>query len=405
MLAMTKRSVWDVMVVGRGPVGAVAALGLAQRGFSVALIGARDAPVTSAWDPEARVVALSPASIALLRALRIWDAVSSDRVAPVYDMRVFAGAHPRVSEMHLDAYAGCVESLASIIDLPALMRPLHEALRFAGVQIQDDQVVGLEAEPPGCEGRVAVRLKSGVVLQARLLVAADGADSAVRTLSGIHATTQMYPQCAMVASWQTALPHADTAWQWFDEALGVLALLPLPSPATGPGRVSMVWSVPEALAPMLAALSPEGLAERVTLASQAVLGTLSPLGGVRSFPLRLVRVARMIGHRVVLVGDAAHVMHPLAGQGLNMGMGDVACLLQVLDAREHYREIGDVLLWRRYERARGLTAARMQAVTDGLQRLFRPLPWPLGSLRDWGWRAVSASTGLKRHLIAQAVQF
>jgi 2-polyprenyl-6-methoxyphenol hydroxylase-like FAD-dependent oxidoreductase len=166
----------------------------------------------------------------------------------------------------------------------------------------------------------------------------------------------------------------------------------------------MVWSAPDALADMLLSLSPEALAERVAEATHRTLGALATITPAQSFALRLIRVPRLIAPRMVLVGDAAHAMHPLAGQGMNVGFGDVAVLLDVLRGREPYRELGDPLLWRRYERARREAVSLMQDATDGIKRAFGPLPAPLVGLRDLGWRAVARSDWIRRRMIAQAAR-
>jgi 2-polyprenyl-6-methoxyphenol hydroxylase-like FAD-dependent oxidoreductase len=166
----------------------------------------------------------------------------------------------------------------------------------------------------------------------------------------------------------------------------------------------MVWSAPEALADELLNLSPEALAERVRLTTRNVLGEMAPISAAQAFPLRLVRAPRLIAPRVVLVGDAAHVIHPLAGQGMNLGFGDVACLLTVLKGKEFFRDLGDTLLWRRYERARREAVSTLQTATDGLARLFGPVPAPVAAIRDLGWRAVARSGWIRRRLVAHAVR-
>lgn len=392
----------DAAVVGRGAVGAAAALGLAQAGLKVALIGPSTPHSTDTpWDP--RVFALSPASRALLESLRLWDALDASRMAPVYDMRVHAGAGATAPQLHLDAYRGQVPALAWIIENRNLQGTLDAALRYSPVQLLDERVSGLEITASGPAGRVRLSFESGTSLSARFVVAADGIDSSLRALAGIQARLTDYEQTALVANFDCSLPHADTAWQWMDESLGVLALLPLPA-GVQPGRVSIVWSAPKTLAEELLALSPEALAERLSQVTHAALGTLTPISPVRSFALRGVRVPRLIGDRLVLVGDAAHAVHPLAGQGMNLGFGDVAELLKVVRGREPIRDWGDPLLWRRYERARRGAVDTLQDVIDGLHRLFGPVPAPLAWMRDLGWRAVAASGWARRQLVAQAVR-
>jgi ubiquinone biosynthesis UbiH/UbiF/VisC/COQ6 family hydroxylase len=397
-------STFDVVVAGRGAVGAAAALGLAQAGMKVGWVGpaSRPAPATDDWD--ARVFALSPATRDLLRSLRVWDAMPAERIAPVYDMRVYAGPGADAPELHLDAYTGHVDALAWIVENRSIVRTLDDALRFTGVTSIDDTVGGLRVEGAGPQGTVVLELGSGRSVAARLVVAADGADSTLRALAGIEPRVRDYGQRGVVANFDTSLPHGDTAYQWFGPELGILALLPLPSDSPERGRASMVWSAPDALADELLALSPEALAERVAQATHGTLGRMTTITPAQAFPLRLIKVPRLIAPRMVLVGDAAHAMHPLAGQGMNVGFGDVAELLSVLRGRESYRDLGDPLLWRRYERARREAVSLMQDATDGLQRAFGPLPAPLVGLRDLGWRVVARSDWLRRRMVSQAAR-
>ncbi len=396
-------SSFDVVVAGRGAVGAAAALGLAQSGLRVGWVGPAPRPAPSeGWDE--RVFALSPGTRDLLRSLRVWDAMPAARIAPVYDMRVYAGPGADAPELHLDAYTGHVDALAWIVENRTLTATLTEALRFAGVATLDDTVAAMQVDEARTPAGVTLELGSGRSITARMVVAADGADSTLRALAGIEPRIRDYGQQGVVANFDTSIPHGDTAYQWFGPEIGILAMLPLPADSPGRGRASMVWSAPDALAGSLLALSPQALAERVGQATHGTLGTLTPITPAQAFPLRLIRVPRLVAPRMVLVGDAAHAMHPLAGQGMNVGFADVAELLAVLRGREFYRDLGDPLLWRRYERARREAVAAMQGATDGLQRLFGEVPQPVAALRDLGWRAVAKSAWLRRRMIAQAAR-
>lgn len=407
----------DVAVVGRGAVGLAAAISLSKVGLSTVLIGAPPAPdpidESDAWD--LRVFALSPATRQVLDSIEAWQALEAQRVAPVYDMQVFPafGAQERV--LHLSAYEARIEALAWIVEQRNLMHALGRAVDATGLRVLDERFDAMEhagaSLVPAPFARL--RLDGGRQVEARLVVGADGAASRVREAAGITPVVSDYPQRALVAHFDTALPHRDIAWQWFGVD-GVLALLPLPADAAAgspAGRVSMVWSAPHALADTLQAMDPEHLAARVQQACASALGAMTPISRVASFPLRLASVSSMVAARVALVGDAAHVVHPLAGQGMNLGFGDVAELVCVLRDRAPGRDPGDRMLLRRFERARAEPVAAMRRTTDGLQRLFdatRPLaPAPLEpfvqSVVALGWGTVARSGWIRRRLVAHAV--
>lgn len=400
MYALSTATSFDALVVGRGAIGAAAALGLSRLGLKIAIVApvAETSAADAQWD--SRIFALSPATRALLQQLRVWDAIDASRVAPVFDMRVFPSSRPGAPELHFSAYESKVEALAWIVEHKNLSSALDRALGFANVAILDGVVDSFDVQPHGA----SVTLQDGRQLQARLLVGADGAASALRELAGMHSTVRDYPQTAVVANFETSLPHRDCAWQWFGDH-GILALLPLPG-----DRCSIVWSAPTVLAQTLVDLEPERLADKVSEISGGMLGRLQMITPARPFALRLLQVERLIAPRLALIGDAAHVVHPLAGQGMNLGFGDLQCLLDVIHAREPFRDPGDPMLLRRYERARSEPVAMMRMATDGLQRLFDPesepalpaLVRPMLAARDLGWRLVESSSWLKRRLVAHA---
>lgn len=410
----------DVAVVGRGAVGVAAALALSRAGLSTVLVGAQPVPdavdESDAWD--LRVFALSPATRRLLESIDAWQAIDAQRVAPVYDMRVFPAFGSQDDELHFSAYESCIEALAWIVEQRNLMRALDEAQQAASLHVVDERFEGFDpaahSASPAPERFIRLLLDGGRRIEARLVVGADGAASRVREAAGIDSRVSDYPQRALVAHFDTSLSHRDVAWQWFGEH-GVLALLPLP--VTGlaqvpAGRVSMVWAAPHELADELQAMTPEQLAARVQQATGSALGSMVSISRVAGFPLRLARASSMIAPRVALVGDAAHVVHPLAGQGMNLGFGDVEALMRTLREREATRDPGDRLLLRRYERVRAEPVAAMRRTTDGLQRLFDPVR-PLASkpvapfVRSFvnlGWRAVARSGWIRKRLVAQAVR-
>jgi ubiquinone biosynthesis UbiH/UbiF/VisC/COQ6 family hydroxylase len=209
-----------------------------------------------------------------------------------------------------------------------------------------------------------------------------------------------YGQNAIVTNFSCELPHRGVAYQWFSPTEGVIALLPLPG-----NRVSLVWSAPQALADQLLQLPLSALAERLAQWAKPVLGTLTPLQPevAKAFPLRLIKPHAMIAPRVALIGDAAHVVHPMAGHGMNLGFGDVAALIDILVKREPQYDCGDERVLRRYARARKEEVLLMQIATDGLHRLFSTEAEPVRLVRNLGMSLVNHLPILKRRLIAHAL--
>jgi 2-octaprenylphenol hydroxylase len=382
---------FDLIVVGAGPVGlAVAA---AARGLSVALVAnARraQAPAAGALDP--RVYTLSPGNVSFLRDLRAWEGVSSERVTPVHAMRVFGD---RGAQIDFDAYRAGVPELAWTVEDGVLQDAMWRALEGReGVEI----FAPSECESLRCDARQAVlRLRDGRGLTAALVVGADGASSFVRQQAGIPVKTSDYGQAALIANLECEKPHANIAFQWFQGG-PVLALLPLPG-----RRVSMIWSLPEEDAEMLLQLAPEALCRTVESSTAGALGVMSVVTPPRSYPLRRLSARRMAAARVALAGDAAHVIHPLAGQGLNLGLQDARSLAAELAAREVVRDAGDARLLRRYERSRAEPILAMDLMVDGLFRLFGADSEPLSRLRNAGLNLSGRLPVLKNILIRRAM--
>jgi ubiquinone biosynthesis UbiH/UbiF/VisC/COQ6 family hydroxylase len=316
---MSRGTRFDAVVVGGRTVGAASALALAAGGRRVALVdrsrpesGRDDAPLDS------RVVAVSPGSRRLLEALGAWDHVRTERIAPYTDMRVLAGAGEvrfRAAEHGLTALGWIVE----LAELDAALWQSVEAVRRV------EPVAPADVERIAIDGDARVELADGAALAAGLLIGADGANSRVRAAAGIDAISHYYNQRAIVAHLDTERPNPGTAWQRFTD-LGPMALLPLPG-----DRSSLVWSVPESDARRLLAMSDAAFIEAL-----AEHGRDLPFGActaaTRRHALPLVRRQSrpLAAGRVALVGDAARSVHPLAGQGLNLGLGDVAALVDAL---------------------------------------------------------------------------
>lgn len=384
---------FDVTVVGTGVAGLAAALGCAQAGLRVALIGPAPRPFSPGPEQpfDTRIYAIAPGTAEFLSQLRIWPQVDAARVQPVARMRVFGDAG---NELTFDAWTAHAERLATIGEEAELLRVLSAACGFApGITQRRVEFDGMQVEVDA----VRVRLTDGDELACRLVIGADGAQSAVRAAAGISARVASYDQSAVVANFACERAHDETAFQWFTNE-GVVALLPLPQ-----RHVSLVWSAPQALADELAALTPGELAHRAMQRTGAPLGRLGAAGAVRAFALRKLTVDRLVVPRVALVGDAAHVVHPLAGQGLNLGLQDVSELLRVLAEREAFRDVGDLVLLRRYARRRAEPIELMRATTDGLAKLFAPDDPLLRRLRNTGLSVVDGLEPLKRALMRHAL--
>ena len=245
-----------------------------------------------------------------------------------------------------------------------------------------------------------ITLSDQTTLTADLWIGADGAQSWLRNQAQIGIDYRAYGQRGVVANFACEKPHHGIAFQWFAADAGIVALLPLPDQ-----QVSLVWSAPDSLAETLMRETPEQLAERLALYCADRLGVLTPLPPqrIQSFPLQFIAPHSVIAARLALVGDAAHVVHPLAGHGMNLGFADVAALLEAVTTRESWRACGDQRVLQRYARMRREDVALMQLATDGLARLFGSAFVPIKKLRHVGLHLISQSTFLKKQLIQKAL--
>jgi 2-octaprenylphenol hydroxylase len=278
-----------------------------------------------------------------------------------------------------------------------LNQALDAALKFAP---KVRNVVGCATSIDTGGSRAVVQLENGDSLEAALLIGADGGQSWVRGQCDIGLDYRAYRQRAIVTNFACSLPHYGVAHQWFDATQGIIALLPLPGQ-----RVSLVWSAPDQLAEVLLREPLSQLATRLSAWAGPVLGDLSPLQpeAVKAFPLTLVRPHAITAPRVALIGDAAHVVHPLAGHGMNLGFADVASLLKLVNERGAERDCGDARVLSRYARARKEDILLMQLATDGLERLFSGDFEPLRIVRNMGLNLLDKLPVIKRRLISQAL--
>jgi 2-polyprenyl-6-methoxyphenol hydroxylase-like FAD-dependent oxidoreductase len=359
----------DVCIRGAGMVGRTLALLLARDRLRVGLV---DAPPANAPRRDVRAYALNAASRELLLRLRGWPDEMHATPVRAIDVRGDEGGR-----VHFSAEDEGVDALAWIVDVEPLLARLHEAVRF-------QPQVELLAQPR----------------PAALTVVCEGRASATRAEFGVNFDVASYPQRAIAARLECEKPHGGVARQWFDDG-NVLALLPVGGPDGN--SVALVWSVQEARADELLQIAPEAFQSRLGGCVQQELGAMRLTSERMAWPLQRAQADRWCGPGWVLAGDAAHNVHPLAGQGLNLGLADAEKLAQVLHEREYWRSVGDEKLLRRYERSRKMDVMAMAWTTDGLQQLFAQPAEPWALLRNWGMRGFDRSGPVKRWVVRQAM--
>lgn len=355
-----RRGQRDVVVVGAGVVGAASALALAKLGLDVALVEGREPVRWSQSHPDLRVYAFAPDNAQLLDALGAWKSVSEARAQAYRRMRVWDAAGG--GELKFDADAFGRAQLGWIVENNLLVEKLWDALVPAGVQVHcPARVVDLEQDDAG----VRVRLDDGTKLDARIAIAADGARSTLRQLAGIDVFAKDYAQSGVVAFIESEKSHEDTAWQRF-LSTGPLALLPFAD-----GKSSIVWTLPEAEAQRVLHLDDAAFSRELGSASGGARGELRVASKRAAFPLLRQNAETYLRGRVLLLGDAAHVVHPLAGQGVNLGLRDVAALrASILDAQQQRADWASPQRLQRWARARRSEDALGGLAFSGINALF-----------------------------------
>lgn len=374
-------------------IGATAACALGQQGLRVAVVEERELALSldAEADYDLRVSAISPGTETILRAVDAWPVDQASRVCPYRQMHVWDACG--FGEIHFDSVEINEPRLGFIVENRVILRALMERMNAIDeVTLRcPDALRGFDVE----DKCIVVELESGERIQARLLIGADGPNSYVRALAGIMFNARDYCQHAVVATVSTELPHAFTAWQRF-LADGVLAFLPLAD-----GRCSIVWSTSEARAESLRAIDDEEFCEALARAFDYKLGRIRSASPRATFPLRGGQAAPYVLPRVALIGDAAHSVHPLAGQGANLGLADAATLTDILTRTS--RDIGSVRPLRQYERARkGENLAMMRAM-EGFRFLFGNQTLPLRWVRNAGLALCDVVTPVKHQLMRRAM--
>ncbi len=395
----------DVTVVGAGLVGLAAALACHQAGYSVALLdsgpGLTQSQLNadanslcndhSQWD--ARIYAISPNNAKWLAELGAWPLLDKARLGQINAMQIFADGVP----MSLDAEDESADCLAYVLESRALAQALHERVSMTGMPVLFNH---------GCvafdSATTTLHLADKRTIQSGLVIAADGSQSWLRQQLGITVQKKSYAQLGIVANFSVELDHAHVARQWFtshrQDGGTILAWLPLSS-----NTVSIVWSVPLAYADELLALSPSAFTQAVMQAGGQALGDMRLLSPPVAFPLSRQTCERTVQDGVVLVGDAAHQIHPMAGQGVNLGFRDVIDLLASWQTKNSYQSLADSRLLNAYTRRRKADVLSMQLLTDGLFQIFASTNPVLNSIRNAAWQL--ANQGLvKKTLLALALK-
>ena len=382
----------DIVVVGAGLVGLAAAIAFTKQGKNVVLVDAKKPAIKlkKTWDE--RVYALTPATVAWLKALDVWAGVDKSRVNDINAMHIW-DAEAALTLADSDAN---LPKLGVIIENQNLLHALWQQIKTLGVTLVTDvSCTSLN----NIQSYIQLGLQGDITITAKLIVAADGVNSWLRQQAGITIKQKDFQQTAIVANFISEKNHGNIARQWFAPH-DTLALLPLPDK-----HVSMVWSVSTQKAAKLLKVGADELAQSVCEQSQGLLGNLKPLGKTLSFELNQQTATKLIAERMVLVGDAAHQIHPMAGQGVNLGFRDVMKLAELTTKYQDIKcqDVGDFNLLRQYERARKADIVTLNSLTSGLDYLFANDNKLVKQASAWGLRQLNRQAVMKKLLIQQAV--
>jgi 2-octaprenyl-6-methoxyphenol hydroxylase len=384
---------YDIAIVGGGPVGLALALGFVRfaPGVKIALLDRRPLAVPK----DARASALSAAARRLFEALGIWDALVPD-AQPVRAMKITDSGNGDIARplfLRFEGEAAPGEPFATMVPNRTMNAALLEALAGTIDVLAPVEVAGFEVK----KAQGVIRFADGTEITAPLVVASDGQNSALRGMAGIGVAAHDYRQAGVVTTIAHEFDHDGVAYEHFRPA-GPFASLPL----TG-RRSSLVWTETPEEATRIKALTPEAAALEIEAAMGSCLGLVTVEEPMQSFPLKLQIAREFVAPRLALIGDAAHVIHPVAGQGLNLGLKDVAALVEVVvDAMRLGLDHGASDVLERYQRWRRFDTSLMAAVTDGMNRLFSNDIAPVRALRDLGLGVVDRLPPVKEILIARA---
>jgi ubiquinone biosynthesis UbiH/UbiF/VisC/COQ6 family hydroxylase len=383
-------------------VGLSAAIALHHAGFLVRLIDSQSPLqfdiVDESWD--SRIYAISPNNAQWLGSLGVWNSLNPKRIGTMQAMEIYGdSAAPPLLLVAEDVHS---DQLGFIVEARALQQALFQRVVELGIPTMlDTSCTAIKSSTKKASLSVTSQLHSEQLIEAQLLLAADGSQSWVRQHVGITVAKTSYQQVAVVANFSVERSHANIARQWFssseDSALSILAWLPLPE-----NTISIVWSVSIEYAAKLLALSEEEFTHCVDKAGGHCLGDLKLLAKPSTFPLSLQKTAVLKQDCVLLVGDAAHQVHPMAGQGVNLGFRDVIDLVKMLTEKNQYQGINDSSLFRKYTRLRKADMMQMLLLTDGLYKLFSSQHPVVKKVRNIGL-SITQYSAIKKMLVAIAI--
>lgn len=387
----------DISIVGGGLAGPALALALADAGFRVCVIDRLPNTVRQDAGFDGRAYALALSSVRLLKGIGIWPMVA-DHAQPMLEIKVTdgrAGEGPAPWMMHFDHAEIEEGAMGQMVEDRHLRRAILDRLNASDriTHLSEQEVI---AQSPDANG-ITLTLASGQTVTSRMVVGADGRASGTAQRAGISRTGWGYGQTAVVCAVEHEKPHGGVAHQFFMPN-GPLAILPLTE-----NRSSIVWSETDTRAAMLAQLPDDAFLDELRPAFGSFLGQIGLAGQRFTYPLNLTLADSMIGERLALIGDAAHGVHPIAGQGLNAGLRDVAALADVLmDARRTGQDVGGRQVLQRYQQWRRFDTATLAIATDTFNRLFSNDNPLLRAARDVGMGVVNAIPGLRRGFVREA---
>lgn len=396
----------DVTIVGAGLVGLSAAVAMSKAGHEVVLIDQQMhtpynelAESDIGWDQ--RIYAISPKNVQWLSSLSVWQSLDSARIGEMQAMEIWGDA--TVTPLSLCAEDDNADDLGFIVEERALRKALIQQVQARGIHtLFGNQCVAINVTPR----QATLVLDNQQVIESALLIAADGVNSWVRKQLGIAVEQKPYQQTAIVANFIAEKPHSNIARQWFRQDgtsldtgghCGILAWLPLPD-----NKISIVWSAPSQYAEYLMQLEASAFSHEVMQAGNAALGQLTMIDTPAAFPLVLKKAEVLVRDSVVLAGDAAHRIHPMAGQGVNLGFRDIVDLTEILASRHSYQPINDSRLLKRYARARKVDLSNMLMLTNGLYHLFESQNQIVKKVRNWGLTATNQQS-IRKNLVKQAI--